>query len=465
MKRITPKLAIGTILLFCLIVVIMSGEDCDECFSAPVMAVKFLICGMIIIVGSIYFTLKYIKTESIIFDIESEPLRETDEAVDGVPFVGTGVIESEDGRTINSLYANIPCVYFHSIKEKYVREGKSGKWVIVENIALFAPFHIKDGRGTLKIDLLDVDSDFSRYKMPLFHEKVPYPKNSEIDCTVLLKHSPYMENKSSFWSFKINERYRRSEFVLLPGTKVFVCGFVLKKDGQLALHESEKYPLVISKKSREQYVAEFYRGGSLVYLSHVFVAIGYTALMLSLNYFLKLSPDFLTTLLSAGNLIVLGSVIFSLYNRVITLRQRALNALSNIEIDLKRRADLIPNLVESVKGYAKYEKEIQQIIAETRARVMFSKEITGQAAPVIHFLAMMIENYPELKASEQFQFLAKTLVDTEDRIAYSREFYNRSVRKYNTLVSQFPFILVSFVLKVKEMDFISIGRDENAISQ
>jgi len=281
------------------------------------------------------------------------------------------------------LYANTPCVYFHSIKEQYVRQGKSSKWVIVENIALFIPFCIKDEKGSLGIDLLDADSDFSRYKMPLFHEKVSYPKNSEIDCDALLKHSPYIESKSGFLGITTSQRYRRSEFVLLPGTKVFVCGVVLKSDGKLTLHENGKYPLIISKKSRDQYVQEFYRGGSLVYLSHFFVAIGYTVLMFSLNYFLKLEPNFLTFLLLAGNLMLLGSIIFSLYNRVVTLRQRAENALSNIEIDLKRRADLVPNLVEVVRGYAKYEAEIQQIITEARAGIMLSREMAEETKSVI----------------------------------------------------------------------------------
>jgi LemA protein len=458
MKRITLRSTIATILLICLVIIIMSGDHCDECFSAPVMAIKFLICSLVIIVGAIYFTLGYLKTESIIFDIESEPLRETDEATEGVPFVGSGIIESEEEKIINSPYMNMPCVYFHSIKEKYVKSGKSGKWVIVENLAQFVPFFLKDERGMLKIDLSDADSDFSGYKMPLLHEKNHYPKNSEIDCDVLLNKSFYSEKTGGFLGIASSQRYRRSEFVLRPGTKVFACGTVLDSGGELVLNENEKYPLIISKKTREQYVEEFYKGGSLVYFSHIFLAIGYIILVLSLNYFLKLNQDFLIPLLLIGNLVLLGSIIFSLYNRVVTLKERSSNALSNIEVDLKRRFDLIPNLVEVVKGYAKYEKELQQIIAEARAELVFSKEVINESAPVIRSLAATIENYPELKASEQFQSLMRTLVDTEDRIAYLREFYNRSVRKYNTIIKQFPFTMVSFILRIKEMNYISISR-------
>lgn len=465
MKRITFASTITLITLICFIIIILAGEDCDECFSVPVMAVKFLICGLVIIIGSIYFTIKYLKTERIIFNIESEPIRETDEAVDGVPFVGGGIVESEYNRTINSPYTNTPCVYFHSIKEEYIRSGKSGKWVIVENIALYIPFYIKDQRGKLKIDMVDIDYDFSKYRIPFLQENVSYPKNSEVDCEVILRHQPYIESSKGFLGFLSATKYRRSEFVLRPGVVVFVCGVVSGENGQLVLHENENYPLIISKKSRDQYIEEFYRGGNLVYFSHLLVSLGYTIILFAANYFIRLNTEFFLFLIFIGSSIITGSAIFSLYNRIITLKHRALNALSNIEIDLKRRHDLIPNLVDVVKEYSKYEKEIQQIVAEARAEIIFSKELPKEAKPIIPSLVAVIENYPDLKASENFQSLMRMLVDTEGRIAYSREFYNRSVRKYNTLISQPPFLIVSWPLKMKQMDFISISHGEGIVSQ
>jgi len=470
MKRITIFSTIAIIAVICFVIIVLSGEDCDGCFSPPVMATKFIVCGLVIIIGSIYFKSEYLKTESIIFDIESEPIRETDEAVDDVPFAGNGIIESDDNKTINSPYTNTPCVYFHSIKEKYVQEGKNSKWVIVENVALFLPFYLRDQKGRLKVDFMDIDYDFSKYNIPFYKGGASFSKNSEIDCEALLKKQPYYEKGQGFFGSLSSTRYRRSEFVLRPGTKVFVCGKVFKNNGELALHESEQHPLIISRKSREQYVEEFYKGGNLVYLSHLLIALGYTVFLFALNYFLQnrffwTNFDFIFIPLLVGNGVILLSSVFSLYNRIITLKQRAMNALSNIEIDLKRRSDLIPNLVEVVKGYSKHEKEIQQIIVESRAGIVFSKKLENEAAPIIPSLVATIENYPELKASEQFRSLMETLVDTENRIAYSREFYNRSVRKYNTLISQFPFLIVSFPLNMKEMDFISIGRGEGATPQ
>jgi len=277
----------------------------------------------------------------------------------------------------------------------------------------------------------------------------------------LLKKQSYTKNsEEGFFGFLSATKYRRSEFVLRPGTVVFVCGVVSKKNGESILHENETYPLVISKKNRDQYVEEFYKGGNLVYLSHFLMLIGYTVALFSANYFLRLKSPAFSALLFLGNSILAGSTVFSLYNRIITLKHRALNAESNIGIDLKRRTDLIPNLLEVVKRYSKYEKEIQQIAVEARAEILFSKDAPKETKPIISSLAAIIENYPDLKASEQFLALMKTLIDTEDRIAYSREFYNRSVRKYNTIIGQFPFLIASLPLGMKEMDFISIGRGE-----
>jgi len=463
MKRVTFASTVAFLGLICFFIIILAGEDCDECFSAPVMAVKFFICGLVIIIGTIYSTKEFHKSEKIIFDIEGLPLLETDEAVSEVPFAGEGIIEPEGEKILKSQYTNTPCVYFHSIKEEYVQRGKSKHWEVVENVALFVPFYIKDERGKLKIDLTNLDDDFSRYKILSRVESIPDPKNSEIDCDAILKHHPYhprIEIESKVFYLPSSVRYRISEFVLKPGTKVFVHGMVSRKNNELVLHEAEEYPLVISKKERDQYVQDFYRGGNLVYLSHFLVAVGFTVALLAINYFLKINPVKLLTYLFVGNTIILGSALFSLYNRIITLKNRALNSLSNIDIELKRRTDLIPNIVEVVKGYTKHESEIQKIVAEGRAKVTFSKELKKEGKPVIASLVATIENYPDLKASENFQSLMRILVDTEERIAYCREFYNRSVRKYNTLIRQIPFLFVSLPLKLREMDFISIARGE-----
>jgi LemA protein len=440
------------------------GGD-SNAFSAPVLAVKFFACGFVIIIASIYFKMKFLKTENIIFDIESQPLLETNEATDGVLFSGEGVVETDGDKVLRSIYTKTKCVYFHSIREKYVSRGKNSKWEIVQDLALFIPFYIADGRGKLKVDLKGVDYDFSNYKIPLSHPSVACSWNSEIDCETILEKQVYTEESKTFPFFpKLKSRkYRQSEYVLRPGTKVFAHGIVSREDGELVLREGEKYSLIISRKSRDQYVEEFYKGKSLVYLANFLIAIGYTAVLFSANYFYHLDSILLSTLLLIGNGVIMGSIVFSLYNRIITLQQRALNASSNIKIELKRRANLIPNLVKIVKEYSKYEKETQQIIAEARAEMVFSKELKKETGLVVPSLMAVIESYPTLKASENFQALMRALVDTEERIAHSREFYNRSVRKYNTIIGQFPFLIISLPFGMKEMSFISIARGEGVV--
>lgn len=462
MKRITFFSILASIGTICFLVIF---TDCNKCFSFSAMALKFSICGLVIIITGIYFTREFFKVENIIFRIESQPLLETDEATDGVPFAGEGVVVNEGDRILKSFYTRTPCVYFHSIEEKYI-SGEADYWEIVENIARFIPFYIKDRRGKLKIDLTNLDTDFSGYRIPLEKTGTPDPKNSEIDCDVVLKHQPYYppgETKKGFLSsFFIGARskYRISEFVLKPGTKVFVYGMVFKKNNQLILGEDKKHPLIISKKNRDQYVEEFYRGRNLVYIIHFLVALGFTIVFLAINYFLKLNPINLLIILFAGNSIIIGSIIFSIYNRIITLKNRALNALSNIDIELKRRSDLISNMVEVVKDYVKHEEEIQKIIVEGREKIAFSTTLKEEEKPIINSLTAIIENYPNLKASDNFHSLVKILIDTEERIAYVREFYNRSVRKYNTLINQIPFLFISSILGMKEMKFINITQGE-----
>jgi len=460
MKRITFSYTVAILAIICFFIITLT-EDCEQCFSAPVMAVKFFICGLIISIGGIYFTREFLRTEKIVFEIESLPLLETDEAADGVPFVGRGIVEPEDDKVLKSPYTNTPCVYFHSIKEEYVGYfRKNAYWKIVENIALFVPFYIRDERGKLKVDLTNLDNDFSGYKIPI--RNVPSPQNSEIDCDILLKHQPYhlfLKNKKGIFFFPLRSKYRISEFVLKPGTKVFVTGMVSRRNGQLVLHEDEKFPLIISKKNRDQYVQEFYRGGNLIYLSYLLVSVGFTTSLLAINYFIQANPAILLTFLFMGNTIILGSALFSVYNRIITLKNRALNSLSNIDVELKRKIDLIANIVEVLKGYVKHESETQRIVAEGRVKIMFSDKLKKEEKPIIPSLVAAIENYPNIKASENFQSLIKTLVDIEERIAYSREFYNRSVRKYNILIKQIPFLFVASILGLKKMDFITIGKE------
>lgn len=132
------------------------------------------------------------------------------------------------------------------------------------------------------------------------------------------------------------------------------------------------------------------------------------------------------------------------YNRLVSLRNRVDNGWSQIDVQLRRRYDLIPNLVESVKGYAAHEREVFEHVAEARTRAMGARSVEQQAQAEnaitsgLSRLIAVAESYPDLKASENFLALQEELTGTESKIAYARQFYNDQVAKLNTLIQRFP---------------------------
>jgi LemA protein len=132
------------------------------------------------------------------------------------------------------------------------------------------------------------------------------------------------------------------------------------------------------------------------------------------------------------------------YNRLVTLRNRADNGWSQIDVQLRRRYDLIPNLIETVKGYAAHEREVFENVTEARTQAMGATGVQDQAhaenaiTAGLGRLIAVAENYPELKANQNFLALQEELVGTESKIAYARQFYNDQVARLNTLIQKFP---------------------------
>ena len=151
------------------------------------------------------------------------------------------------------------------------------------------------------------------------------------------------------------------------------------------------------------------------------------------------------------------------------MRVRIREAWSQIDVQLKRRIDLIPNVIETVKGYASHEKAVFQKVTEARSALMSAKtpEQAGQAnnmlTGALKSLFAVAEAYPELKAQENFSQLQTQLQDTEDKIAYSRQFYNATVRDFNTKVVTFPNSLVAKLLGFKEEAFFEVAEAERAV--
>jgi LemA protein len=147
-------------------------------------------------------------------------------------------------------------------------------------------------------------------------------------------------------------------------------------------------------------------------------------------------------------IIVIGGLfLVGMYNRLVTLRQRVREAWSDIDVQLKRRYDLIPNLVETVKGYAAHEKGVFESVTQARANAISagatgSPEQRAQAENILtgalRSVFAVAEAYPQLQASQNFRDLQENLTATEDKIAFARRFYNGNVRDYNTGLQTFP---------------------------
>jgi LemA protein len=156
------------------------------------------------------------------------------------------------------------------------------------------------------------------------------------------------------------------------------------------------------------------------------------------------------------------------YNSLVTRRVRADEAWSDIDVQLKRRYDLIPNLIETVKAYAKHEKEVFEKVTEARTAAMKSKglEAKGEAenalTGTLKSLFAVAEAYPELKASDNFKELQAELADTENKISASRRFYNGNVRDLNIALDSFPTNIIGNMFGFKPKDLFAAEESERA---
>jgi len=150
------------------------------------------------------------------------------------------------------------------------------------------------------------------------------------------------------------------------------------------------------------------------------------------------------------------------YNRLVRLRVRTENAWSQIDVQLRRRYDLIPNLVESVKGYAAHERELFEDVTRARAQAQAASGVQDQAQAEnqltrsLSRLLAVAENYPDLKASQNFLALQEELTGTESRIAFARQFYNDTVQALNTLIQSFPSRIVAGLGHFEPREFFEI---------
>lgn len=171
-------------------------------------------------------------------------------------------------------------------------------------------------------------------------------------------------------------------------------------------------------------------------------------------------------LFGLGAVAFIAIFIWLTYNALVTLKERIKEARSGIDVQLKRRADLIPNLVETVKGYAKHEKSVLENVTKARSELMKAGSMGEKARAdnmlqdALKSLFAVAEAYPELKASENFKQLQSDLTDTEDKISYSRQFYNSNVLSYNTKLKMFPTNIIAGIFHFTEEEFFEAGEED-----
>src|SRR5512133_2415800 len=155
----------------------------------------------------------------------------------------------------------------------------------------------------------------------------------------------------------------------------------------------------------------------------------------------------------------LAAIVIGIYNRLVTLRNRVDNAWSQIDVQLRRRYDLIPNLVETVKGYAAHEKETLERVIQARNAAMSAEGVKAQGEAenmltgTLKSLFALAENYPDLKANQNFLMLQEELAGTESKIAYARQFYNDSVMSFNTAQQVFPASMLAGMFGFTPRDY------------
>ena len=162
-------------------------------------------------------------------------------------------------------------------------------------------------------------------------------------------------------------------------------------------------------------------------------------------------------------ILVLGIWVIATYNRFVSVRQHMKESWADVDVELKRRYDLIPNLIRTVQGYATHEKELLEAVTQARTKAMENTDRPDRQSADeralssgLNRLLAVGESYPELKASENFKALQEELANTEDRIAAGRRFYNANVRELNKLCREFPSNLLAGMFGFKEQGFFEL---------
>ena len=175
-----------------------------------------------------------------------------------------------------------------------------------------------------------------------------------------------------------------------------------------------------------------------------------------------MGPALITLIIILAAIVVLALFVIGIYNALVRLRNQVDNAWSQIDVQLKRRHDLIPNLVETAKGYMKHERQTFEEITKARAQAMGAKGVAvaakaeGALGEALSKFMLVVENYPDLKANQNFLALQEELTGTENKISFSRQSYNDQVLFFNNKIQMFPSNIVAGMFAFTKRDFFEV---------
>jgi LemA protein len=178
-----------------------------------------------------------------------------------------------------------------------------------------------------------------------------------------------------------------------------------------------------------------------------------------------------STWIILGVIVVLVLWIIMIYNGLVAMRQRVNQAFADIDVQMKQRHDLIPNLVETVKGYASHERGTLEAVIQARnsaiqaqsGGVQQQAQAENMLSGTLRQLFALSESYPDLKANQNFQQLQSELSDIENKLAAARRFFNNAVQEYNTGIQQFPAVLLAGVLGFSQKEFFDVGPEDRKV--
>ena len=357
------------------------------------------------------FGFRAVKTKRYIENIPTTPV---EGAVWG-PLEIVGTVEVEPGsEAFKGPLSHADCVQYHYLVQERRGSGKNASWVTIENKTRHRPFLCVEGDAALSVD----------------------PSGAKI-----------------YTSHKVNRRSGNrtyNETSLRPGDELYALGYstaVPPDYKRLQLGKAPiRFPYILSNTGELSVMLAMSRNGqALLNFALCFVVLA-GLILFGANGGFAASDYLLAALIAPAYLTLLFFLL--LYNDMIFLRQRLSHTMSNIDVALKKRFDLLPNLEAVVKQYMSHESGLQTKLAEMRTANMHEA-----GAVVDSQFSAVIERYPELKAHESSAKLMKSLIRLENEIALMRASYNQAVERYNTRIASFPELLLAIVFRFRSADF------------